>query len=210
MLPAASAGPSFQQAIVSGKFHGHDQPDHAERLAHRPGLAAADRDRVPEQPLGAPGVVGERLGDHVHLAAGVADRLAGVAGLEQRPAPRAPRPARRPAGAAAAPGPPAPPPARPGTPRGPGPPRGRRPRRRRAAPPRAPPRWRARSRSGCRSPRPRRSGHRSDGAAGAVPTTSVPPSANSIVRIGPLNVRRADSRYQIVTASITTIVTSGA
>ena len=38
--------PSFHEAIVSGKFHGDDQPDHAERLAHGERLPARDRDRV--------------------------------------------------------------------------------------------------------------------------------------------------------------------
>ena len=38
----------------------------------------------------------------------------------------------------------------------------------------------------------------------------TPSSANSIVRTGPLNVWRADTAYQIVTASITITVTSGA
>ena len=32
--PAASAGASFQAAIISGKFHGMIWPDDADRLAH--------------------------------------------------------------------------------------------------------------------------------------------------------------------------------
>ncbi len=54
MFPAASAGPSFQEAIVEGEVPGRDQPDDAERLADREGLTAGDRDRVAEQALGAP------------------------------------------------------------------------------------------------------------------------------------------------------------
>ena len=38
----------------------------------------------------------------------------------------------------------------------------------------------------------------------------IPSSANSIVRTGPLNVWRAETRYHIVTATITAIVTIGA
>ena len=53
--------------------------------------------------------------------------------------------------------------------------------------------------------------YRSDGAAGAIPAaSSLPASASSIVRTGPVNEWRAESAYQIVTASITAIVTSGA
>ena len=61
---------------------GRDQADHAQRLAHRPGLSARDRDRVAQQPLGRARVVAEGLHDHRHLPAGVPDRLAGVARLE--------------------------------------------------------------------------------------------------------------------------------
>ena len=32
-LPAANAGPSFQPQNMSGKFHGHDLADDAERIA---------------------------------------------------------------------------------------------------------------------------------------------------------------------------------
>ena len=122
----------------------HDQPDDAERLAHGPRLAAGDRDRVAEQPLGRAGVVAEHLGHHVHLAAGVADRLAGVARLEQGQLLAVLAHDRRRGPAAAPPAPAAPPPATPGTPPRPArPPRRPRPHRR-AGSPRAPPRWRAR------------------------------------------------------------------
>ena len=84
MLPAASAGPSFQAAIVQREVPRHDQPDDAERLADGERLAAGDGDRVAEQPLGRAGVVAERVDHHPHLAARGADRLAGVARLEQR------------------------------------------------------------------------------------------------------------------------------
>src|SRR5205085_2713807 len=47
--------------------------------------------------------------------------------------------------------------------------------------------------------------------AGATPGAGAAgPTSRSIVRTGPLNVFLADTRYQIVTAKITTIVTSGA
>ena len=59
-----------------------DQADDAERLAEREVDAAGDRDRVAQQPLGRAGVVAERVDDHAHLAERVADRLAGVARLE--------------------------------------------------------------------------------------------------------------------------------
>ncbi len=63
---------------------GHDQPDDAERLPEGHVDPAGDRDRVAEQALRRCGVVAEGVGDHADLAAGVADRLAGVAGLERR------------------------------------------------------------------------------------------------------------------------------
>ena len=81
---------------------GRDQRDHAERLAEGHGHAAGDRDRVAEQPLDRARVVAEDVHHHAHLAARVADRLAGVARLELARAPRGAPPARRRAGAAAA------------------------------------------------------------------------------------------------------------
>ena len=84
VLPAASAGASFQAAIVSGKFQGDDQADDAERLAEGHVDAAGDRDRLAEQPLRRARVVAEGVDDHPDLAARVADRLAGVARLEHR------------------------------------------------------------------------------------------------------------------------------
>ena len=62
----------------------HDQADDPERLAERHVDAAGDRDRVAEQALRRAGVVAERVDHHPHLAAGVGDRLAGVARLERR------------------------------------------------------------------------------------------------------------------------------
>ena len=83
VLPAASAGASFHDAIVSGKFHGVISADDTERLAEghrrrrrRPGSC---RRAVA---LGPAGVVAEGVDHHPHLAARVADRLAGVARLE--------------------------------------------------------------------------------------------------------------------------------
>ena len=82
VLPAASAGRDLPGGDHQREVPGHDQPDDAERLAEGHVDAAGDRDRLPEQPLGRAGVVAEGLDDHADLAAGVADRLAGVAGLE--------------------------------------------------------------------------------------------------------------------------------
>ncbi len=62
----------------------HDEPDHAERLAHGEPQPARHRDGVAQQALGRRGVVAEGVGHHPHLAARVADRLAGVARLEDR------------------------------------------------------------------------------------------------------------------------------
>ena len=59
-----------------------DQPHDAERLAEGQRLSAGHRDGVAQQPLGAAGVVADRLRHHLDLAARVADRLAGVARLE--------------------------------------------------------------------------------------------------------------------------------
>jgi hypothetical protein len=58
--------------------------DYAKRLAERHIHAPRDGYGVSEQTLGHPRVVVEGLGDHPHLAAGVADGLAGVFGLQLR------------------------------------------------------------------------------------------------------------------------------
>ena len=84
VLPAASAGAELPGGDRQREVPGNDQPDDAERLADREGLAPGDRDRLAEQPLGRRRVVAERLDRHPDLAARVADRLAGVARLEQR------------------------------------------------------------------------------------------------------------------------------
>ncbi len=84
VLPAASAGASFQEAIASGKFHGVMRPDDADRLAERHRDAPVDRDRVAQEPLRRAGEVAEGRDRAADLAAGGLDRLAGVARLEQR------------------------------------------------------------------------------------------------------------------------------
>ena len=89
MLPAASAGASFHAAIASGKFHGVISATTPSGSRTVIASAAGDGDRVAEQPLRRAGVVAEGVDDHAHLAARVADRLAGVARLEDAPAPRA-------------------------------------------------------------------------------------------------------------------------
>ena len=82
VLPAASAGRHLPRGDHQREVPRHDQAHHAERLAEGHVHAAGHRDRVAEQPLGRAGVVAEGLDHHAHLAAGVADRLAGVARLE--------------------------------------------------------------------------------------------------------------------------------
>ena len=84
MLPAASAGPIFHEAIVSGKFHGVMSPTTPSGSRTVKPTPAGHRDRVAQQALGGRGVVAEGVGHHPHLAARVADRLARVARLEHR------------------------------------------------------------------------------------------------------------------------------
>ena len=57
VLPAASAGPTFQEAIAIGKFQGVISADHAERLAEGQVHAAGHGDGVAQQPLRGAGVV---------------------------------------------------------------------------------------------------------------------------------------------------------
>ena len=54
VLPAASAGATFQEAIVSGKFQGTIRPDDSERLAEGHVHAARHRDRLAVSRSGAP------------------------------------------------------------------------------------------------------------------------------------------------------------
>jgi hypothetical protein len=82
VLPQASAGPTFQLAIASGKFHRDDQPDDAERLAERQIDAAGHWNRLAVVLVDRPGVEVEDFGDHADLAAGVGDRLARVTALQ--------------------------------------------------------------------------------------------------------------------------------
>ena len=84
VLPAASAGASFHAAIVSGKFQGvisATTPSGSRKVMPTP---AGHGDRVPEVALRPGRVVAEGVDHHLHLAARVADRLAGVARLEHR------------------------------------------------------------------------------------------------------------------------------
>ena len=96
VLPAAERRAELPRGDRQREVPGRDQPDDAERLAHRERLAAGDRDRVAEQPLGRAGVVAERVDDHAHLAARVADRPCRRCAPRARRAPRgAPRARRR-------------------------------------------------------------------------------------------------------------------
>ena len=64
VFPHASAGPSFHEAMLSGKFHGDDQADDAERLAEGHVDAARDRDRLAVVLVDRAGVEVEDLRDH--------------------------------------------------------------------------------------------------------------------------------------------------
>ena len=70
MLPAASAGPSFQAAMFIGKFQGTISPTTpigSRSVKSRPG--AGDRDRLAEVLVGGAGVVLEHEADRERLAA---------------------------------------------------------------------------------------------------------------------------------------------
>ena len=220
MLPAASAGAELPRGDRQREVPRRDQPDHADRLAHGEGLPAGDRDRVAEQPLGRAGVVAEGVPHHLHLAAGVGDRLAGVARLEHGQLLGVGRDvlgdrlqdARAGAGVERAP-------------------RGQR--RARSGDGRVDvldvsardfgehrlggglehsKRWRsAVSPSALCGPSatPARQSLRPYGDS-AIAGSACSMSSSSIVRIGPLKVFFADTKYQIVTPAITAIVTSGA
>ena len=84
VFPVASAGPSFQEAMLTREVPGHDQADDAERLPERERLAAGDRDRLAVVLVDGAGVEVEDLRDHAHLAARARDRLADVARLDPR------------------------------------------------------------------------------------------------------------------------------
>ena len=81
-VPSRQRGRELPRGDHEREVPRHDQPDHPERLANRERLAAGDRDRVSEQPLGRAGVVAEGVDHHLHLAPSVGDRLARVAGFE--------------------------------------------------------------------------------------------------------------------------------
>ena len=84
VLPAASAGAIFHDAMFSGKFHGvisATTPSGSRNVIATPPDTGIVSPRLRSD--GAR-VVAEHVGDHAHLAARVADRLAGVARLEHR------------------------------------------------------------------------------------------------------------------------------
>ena len=84
MLPAARAGPTFQLAIGSGKFHGVISPTTPSGSRKVTSTPPAYGDLRAEQPLWGAGVVVEHVDDAPDLAAGIGDRLADVARLELR------------------------------------------------------------------------------------------------------------------------------
>ena len=84
MLPHARAGPSFQEEMLSGKFHGTMRPTTPSGSRKVRSIAAGDGDRLAVPLVDRAGVEVEDVGDHADLAAGAADRLADVVGLDPR------------------------------------------------------------------------------------------------------------------------------
>ena len=83
VLPAASAGATFHEAMRIGKFHGTISPHDADRLAQGQVEAGlGDRDRLAEDLVRRAGVVVEDEARPDDLAARARDRLADVAALE--------------------------------------------------------------------------------------------------------------------------------
>jgi len=80
--PVSFCQASTTDAKASCDFDHVDLVGESRDVLDRERLAAGHRNGVAEQPLGRPGVVADRLRDHLHLTAGVADRLAGVSRLE--------------------------------------------------------------------------------------------------------------------------------
>ena len=86
----ARAGPSFQAAISSGKFHGNDLADDADGFANGVGVVAAlaresHGNRVAFDLGGPAGVVAEMVyGERKVSDAGDLERLAVVEGFELR------------------------------------------------------------------------------------------------------------------------------
>ena len=102
-VAARERRPELPRRDVEREVPRRDQPDDAERLAERHVDAARDRNRLAVVLVDRARVEVEDLRDHADLAARAGDRLADVARLDPRRAPRgAPRRASR-AGAAAAP-----------------------------------------------------------------------------------------------------------
>ena len=84
VLPQASAGPSFQLAMLSGKFHGTISPTTPSGSRKVDVDPACDRDRLAVVLVDRAGVEMEDLGDHADLAARAGDRLADVLRLDSR------------------------------------------------------------------------------------------------------------------------------
>ena len=84
VFPQASAGPSFQLEMFSGKFHGTIRPDDAERLTERHVNTARHGDGLAVVLVDRARVEVEDLRDHADLGAGAGDRLADVLRLDPR------------------------------------------------------------------------------------------------------------------------------
>ena len=82
MLPQASAGPSFQEEMLSGKFQGTMRPTTPSGSRNVMSIAAGDGDGLAVALVDGAGVEVEDVGDHADLAAGAADRLADVGGFD--------------------------------------------------------------------------------------------------------------------------------
>ena len=84
VLPAASAGASFQVASSSGEFHGSDGGDDAQRLFAREveDAGLVDRNHAAFDLVGQAAEIVEPLRDVVELAAHLGDQLAVVGGFD--------------------------------------------------------------------------------------------------------------------------------
>ena len=84
MLPQASAGPSFQEEMLSGKFQGTIRPTTPSGSRNVRSTPPATGIVSPNVLVDRARVVVEDLRDHADLAARALDRLADVARLEAR------------------------------------------------------------------------------------------------------------------------------
>ena len=84
MFPQASAGPSFQEAMLSGKFQGTISPTTPSGSRNVMSTPPATGIVCAVVLVDRAGVEVEDVGDHADLAAGAGDRLADVLRLDPR------------------------------------------------------------------------------------------------------------------------------